>query len=125
MTQAESEKLFHQYLVHGKFIYQGKEYSHAKNWAEGIEVMIPDDRKMRGKICFISAELTLTNRDLDVDFHQGFTIGKGKTLYWMMIWHPSGNVTVFPYGGPLRRRWISGDTEITVHFKSKTEHIKS
>jgi hypothetical protein len=80
-------------------------------------LVIPVNKKMTGKICFLSSELTLTNADLDADIHEGFTIGKGKTFYWMMIWHSSGNVTVFNRDGELRRRWISGDTEVTVHFK--------
>ena len=83
------------------------------------EIEIPDSKKVTGKICFIG-DLTLTNCDLDSDIHEGFTIGKGKTMYWMMIWHKSGHVTVFNRDGTnliLKKRWISGDTEITVHFK--------
>lgn len=42
-------------------------------------------------------------------------------MYWMMIWHGSGNVTVFrnddEAGHALIRRWLPGDTEITIHFK--------
>ena len=83
------------------------------------EIEIPDSKKVTGKICFIG-DLTLTNADLDAEIHKGFTIGRGKTMYWMMIWHGSGNVTVFTTGNTneeIRRRWISGDTMITVHFK--------
>lgn len=87
----------------------------------GQVINIPESKKVTGKICFISSELTLTNCDLDENIHEGFTIGKGKTLYWMMIWHKSGHVTVYSKNGngslSLPRRWISGDTEITVHFK--------
>lgn len=82
-------------------------------------IEIPDSKKMTGKICFIGY-LTLTNSDLDSDIHKGFTIGNGKTIYWMMLWSKSGNVTVFSHDkndhSQPRRRWISGDTEITVHF---------
>lgn len=80
---------------------------------------IPESKKRTGKICFIS-DLTGTNDDLDYHIHEGFTIGRGKTMYWMMIWHGSGNVTVYNLHSDtiyLKRRWISGDTEITVHFK--------
>jgi hypothetical protein len=73
-------------------------------------------KKKSGKICFISAELTLTNMDLDNSIHEGFTVGNGKKMYWMMIWHPSGHVTVFGRDDESRR-WLSGDTIITVHFK--------
>lgn len=78
----------------------------------------PESKKTTGKICFIG-DLTLTNRDLDSEIHKGFTIGKGKRLYWMMIWHKSGNVTVYPIDMKLHAsgRWLPGDTEITVHFK--------
>ena len=75
----------------------------------------PESKKTTGKICFIG-DLTLTNRDLDSDIHKGFTIGKGKTLYWMMIWHGSGNVSVYSIE-TTGKRYLSGDTEITVHFK--------
>jgi len=84
------------------------------------DIPIPESKKMTGKICFISSNLTLTGGDLDSYIHKGFTIGKGKQLYWMMIWHGSGNVTVFTGDNNSskqpRKRWISGDTEITVHF---------
>ncbi len=56
--------------------------------------------------------------DLDSRIHKGFTIGKGRVLYWMLLWHQSGHVTVFntkPHS--LGGRWISGDSEITIHFK--------
>jgi hypothetical protein len=81
------------------------------------EFEMPESKTTTGKICFISSKLTLTNCDLDSDIHKGFTIGKGKKLYWYLIWHPSGNVTVYPADGKMYGRWISGDTEITVHFK--------
>lgn len=77
----------------------------------------PESKKITGKICFIS-DLTLTGYDLDWDIHKGFSIGKGKQLYWEMIWHGSGHVTVYSQDQKTRTgRWINGDTEITVHFK--------
>jgi hypothetical protein len=79
------------------------------------ELNIPESKKTTGKICFIG-DLTGTNADLDDDIHEGFTIGKGKTLYWMMIWHKSGHVTVYSKDNATPR-WISGDTIITIHFK--------
>lgn len=86
-----------------------------KLWT-GEYLKIPDSKKVVGKICHIT-DLTLTNCDLDSDIHEGFTIGKGKTLYWMMIWHASsGNVTVFSKE-TCASRYLSGDAEITVHFK--------
>jgi hypothetical protein len=78
-------------------------------------IEVPDTKKVTGKICFIT-NLTLTNCDLDSDIHKGFTIGKGKTMYWMMIWHSSGNVTAYSID-TLGKRYLSGDAEITVHFK--------
>ena len=82
------------------------------------EIEIPDSKKVTGKICYIT-DLTLINADLDNSIHEGFTIGKGKQLYWMMIWHSSGHVTVFTVDNPIRRRWISGDTEITIRSPNK------
>jgi len=79
------------------------------------EVKIPESKKTKCKICFIT-DNTGTG-DMDSDYHKGFTIGdKGKTLYWEMIWHSSGHVTVFS-GLGKSGRWISGDTEITIHWK--------
>ena len=63
----------------------------------------------------------IDNQDLQFGVHKGFTIGKGKTLYWMMIWHSTGNVTVYSADGE-RPRWISGDTEITIHFEDVPVH---
>lgn len=95
--------------------YFGKEH--------GYEWRIPPNKKTVCKICDIcdSAGLYYNGRvmgtDLDCDIHKGFTIGKGKRMYWMMIWHGSGHVTVFNNDdGPVRGRWIQGDTEITIHF---------
>jgi len=56
------------------------------------------------------------NRDLDSDYHKGFTIGKGRNLYWEMIWHGSGNVTVYSTTTGCKR-YIAGDSKITIHFK--------
>lgn len=69
------------------------------------------------KICY--HQDYIGNKDLEFGVHKGFTIGNGKTLYWMMIWHSSGNVTVYTAKGE-RPRWISGDTEITIHFQQLT-----
>jgi hypothetical protein len=80
-------------------------------------ILIPHNKKITGKICFIG-DLTLTNGDLDSNIHEGFTIGNGKQLYWEMIWHSSGHVTVYSQNKSTRYgRYISGDTEITIHFK--------
>lgn len=70
------------------------------------------------KICYLQDHTD--NRDLDSNVHEGFTIGKGKAMYWMISWHNSGHCTVFRkdnIGGDLVRRWISGDTLITIHWK--------
>jgi len=82
------------------------------------EIEIPDNKKVTGKICFIS-DLTLTNCDLDSEIHLGFTIGTGKTLYWYITWTQNGHAFVYRQGDGegLFRRWVSGDQEITVHFK--------
>lgn len=89
-----------------------EKYSH-----ERLIAPVPESKKMIGKICFIS-DLTLTRFDLDNAIHKGFTIGKGKQLYWEMVWHSSGHVTVYSQNPNTRTgRWIDGDTEITVHFR--------
>lgn len=82
------------------------------------EINIPIDKKTTCKICYIT-DNTGTG-DLDNEYHKGFTIGRGKQLYWMMIWHGSGHVTVFTAGEDgkqPRARWINGDTLITIHWK--------
>lgn len=119
MTQAQAEILYDQWLRKGKFTLDGVLYEVGVNNHAALMTMTPDDLKMRGKICHLPSELTLTNADLDEDFHEGFTIGSGKTLYWMMTWHQSGHVTVYSKD-EVAPRWISGDTIVTVHFKPKT-----
>lgn len=89
--------------------------THKQHLRQWLTAEIPIDKKVTGQICNIG-DLTLTRMDLDPNMHKGFTIGKGKTMYFEMIWHGSGHVTVYnqksKYG-----RWIDGGTEITVHFK--------
>ncbi len=56
--------------------------------------------------------------DLDGRIHKGFTIGNGKVLYFMYIWHKSGNATVYPINGnSINGRYVRGDVPITIHFK--------
>ncbi len=85
------------------------------------ECVAPESGKVTCKICFMGDYTGFKYpSDLDSRYHEGFTIGGGKTMYWMMIWHSrSGHVTVFScgQGGQPKRRWIPGDTEITIHFK--------
>ena len=82
---------------------------------------IPESKKVTCKICYITDNTGFDYpNDLDSEYHKGFTIGKGKKMYWMMIWHPnSGNVTVYSSGDSEypTARWLPGDTEITIHFK--------
>lgn len=63
----------------------------------------------------------LETDDLDSTVHEGFTIGKGKTMYWYIIWHRTGHCTVARNAndGTLRliKRYIPGDSEITIHWK--------
>lgn len=78
---------------------------------------IPISKKNTGKISFIT-DLTATNSDMDSNIHKGFTIGKGKTLYWYITWCKSGNAMVYRETDEgLVKRYVSGDQEITVHFK--------
>ena len=98
-----------------------------KGWAriEGTQFLKPPNGKVTCPICFMGDFVGYVDQgnntrypsDMDVDIHEGFTIGKGKTLYWMMIWHAkSGHVTVVNIDATYKR-WIYGDTEITIHFK--------
>jgi hypothetical protein len=82
----------------------------------------PPSGKVTLPICFMS---DFTGRkigdrrypdDLEYNVHHGFTVGQGKTMYWMMIWHNSGHVTVFNKETPARR-YMDGGTIITIHFK--------
>lgn len=59
------------------------------------------------------------NKDLDPNVHSGFTVGKGKKLYWYFIWHTTGNATVYAIEGngkPMKKRFIRGNQIIHVHF---------
>lgn len=56
--------------------------------------------------------------DLEDGKHLGFTIGKGKKMYWYFIWHSaSGNATVYTADIPMDKRYIKNEQLITVHFK--------
>lgn len=55
--------------------------------------------------------------DLDSDWAEGFTVGRGKIMYWYFIWHSTGNATVYTPEMPPKSRFISGDQLITIHFK--------
>lgn len=90
------------------------------DYYEGCRV--PEGKKVTCQICSLGDHTgTYYPTDLDDNYHIGFTIGKGKAMYWMMTWHSkSGNVTVFrsdTEGNDLRPRWIPGDSLITIHFK--------
>lgn len=87
-----------------------------KEYYEGA--IVPKSKKTVCKICELGDHTgTYYPTDLNSDFHKGFTIGKGKILYWMMIWHGrSGHVTVISKENPFSKRWIKGDTLITIHF---------
>jgi hypothetical protein len=89
---------------------------------------IPDTKRLTCKIYELSdmvgrrfqndnGRVDIMPSDLEHDIHEGYVIGRGKTLYWERLWHPSGHVTVIPKSGHTYRRWISGDTEITLIFK--------
>lgn len=85
-------------------------------YPEYIDKLIGVEFKhIKCKICFLQ-EYT-RNADLDSDLHEGFTIGKGKILYWCFVWHSTGNVTCHPKKHGGYPRWITGDTIITVHWK--------
>jgi hypothetical protein len=56
--------------------------------------------------------------DLDPEIHEGFTVGKGKTMYWYYVWSGRGNAYIYRLdGSELVRRWVPGDVEVTIHFK--------
>jgi hypothetical protein len=78
---------------------------------------IPETKNTTCEVCFLTENTgTYYSSDLDNNFHKGFTIGSGKQLYWELIWHNSGHVTVYPLSGKSGR-YIKGDTVITIHFK--------
>jgi hypothetical protein len=91
---------------------------------EGTQFMKPPTGKVTCKICHMgdfTGYVDVNNgrqypSDMNHEVHEGFTIGRGKTLYWMMIWHSTGNVTVVNKEATYKK-WISGDTEITIHWK--------
>ena len=56
------------------------------------------------------------NRDIDNKFHKGFTVGRGKVMYWMLIWHNTGTATVYPIDENRWPRNLKGDELITIHF---------
>jgi len=82
-----------------------------------IEFKVPETKKWTGQICHLSDNTGAKySHDLDSYIHSGYTIGKGKQLYWEIIWHTSGHCTVYPINGK-RGRYIKGDQIVTLHFK--------
>jgi hypothetical protein len=80
----------------------------------------PESKKATCQVCFMCDHMgTYFGTDLDPEFHKGFTIGRGKKMYWYLIWHGSGNCTVYSdeEAGRMSGRYIKGDQEITIHFK--------
>lgn len=80
-------------------------------------LIIPADKKITCKICYLTSKSG--TGDMDANIHSGFTIGKGKTLYWLIRWHKSGHCTVYKKDESkgLIKRHLSGDSIITIHFK--------
>jgi hypothetical protein len=115
--QKEAELLFEEWQRKGQFKYRGSLYKVGINDHSALQAMVPENLKMTGAVCRVPSQLTLTNQDMDSSIHDGFTIGRGKTFYWMMTWHKSGHATVYPKEGDKSGRWINGDTNVTVHFK--------
>lgn len=107
------------YEIAGENIYDYfavQEEKHFSDWVsvEGTEMYLSPCKTVT---CGINVYQDFTyNRDLNPNIHKGFTIGKGKTLYFSMIWHKSGHVTVYPINGN-RGRYIDGGSEITIHWK--------
>lgn len=57
------------------------------------------------------------NADLVPEKHLGFTVGRGKVMYFLMIWHSSGNVTVFPVDDKKHYpRFLTGLETIHIHL---------
>lgn len=95
-----------------------------KDWIEikDSDYLMPISRAITCRVCDITCNTGLFfdgknyPSDMDSNVHSGFTIGRGKTLYWEICWTNSGNAIVYSdlsqYG-----RWISGDAEITIHWK--------
>lgn len=115
-TQYDAEKLFDEWLRLGKFTKNGLTYTRGVNEDSAIKAMIPDNRKMVGAICYLPSQLTLTNTDLDSDYHKGFTINSGKIMYWYLVWYSTGHCRVYDRDGK-KPRYVKGDTIITIHFK--------
>jgi len=76
-------------------------------------------KKVTCPICRICDNTDLDG-DMDAGIHKGFTIGKGKKLYWYITWTQNGNAFVYSMEEDKEfpaRRWVSGDQLITIHFK--------
>lgn len=73
------------------------------------------NKKIICKLCDLQSNIG--NCDLDSHQHKGFTVGKGKVMYWYIVWHPSCNASIYTSEREIRRRYVRGDIEITIHFK--------
>jgi hypothetical protein len=93
-----------------------------ENWIDVEETKIEgewfanEDRTVKCQLCFLQEHTD--NKDLDGNVHEGFTIGKGKALYFLYVWHQSGNASVYSVKeGVHSGRYVKGDVDITIHFK--------
>jgi hypothetical protein len=117
-------KLREQWTYDREFVYEGKLYRRDEDYVPAsillnrLEPEYEYNPTRRDPIrCHLyNHQDFIGNRDLDWNFHKGFTIGKGKQLYWSLTWHRTGNATVYPIN-ERSGRWVSGDVEITIHFK--------
>lgn len=114
----EGPQLLLEWVKNGRFTYNGLAYKKYVN-DDSAEKLLNELMKGESITVPIAGYQDYTNnRDLDSDYHKGFTIApKGWQMYWMMIWHPeSGNVTVVNLDGTTKR-YISGDSLITIYWK--------
>lgn len=95
---------------------------------DSVGWVVPVEKTAKCRICFLgdhtglkckdtSGSVHTIPSDLNSDVHIGFKVGtNGRQIYWMMIWHNMGNVTVYSADGKSSR-WLSGDTEIEILFR--------
>lgn len=99
----------------GQFHHKGLLYKKGVNANSAWNLL---NNLMRGKTITVPIsgyQDYIGGHDLDRDIHKGFTIAPhGKAMYFMMIWHKSGHVTV--YGNEGGSRYIDGDSIITIHW---------
>ncbi len=113
------QELLIDWTLKGKFTYNGitytKDYKTYESETAGTKILRELMKGQTLTVPLAGYQDYTENRDLNSEYHIGFTLKNGRTMYWYMIWHNSGNCTIA--NDNASKRWVDGNSEITIHWK--------